>query len=134
MLMLLAAGCAFVAAICQGATGFGFALLFVPLLALFTDVRTAVTISVIVGPASAIPSVIELWPHTRRRVIGGLLAGSLAGLPFGTALLVVASATALRVLVASVIMFATIVTVFGVAIREPRRPVLMSLIIGAISG
>jgi uncharacterized protein len=110
MELAYAIGCVFVAALCQSATGFGFALVVVPLLALVWDVKASVALSVIVGPISAVPAVL------------------------GTLLLATADPTVLRVAVAAVIAFSTVVTVVGVRLREPRRPLLAGLLVGGVSG
>jgi uncharacterized protein len=134
MELAYAIGCVFVAALCQSATGFGFALVVVPLLALVWDVKASVALSVIVGPISAVPAVVELRHDARYRLVFVLLAGSTAGAPLGTLLLATADPTVLRVAVAAVIAFSTVVTVVGVRLREPRRPLLAGLLVGGVSG
>ena len=134
--MLIAAVvlCALLASLCQTAAGFGFALVFVPLLSLVLDVKETIAVSVILGPVAAIPTVVELGRDARWRVVSGLLAGSLIGAPLGAFLLVAASGAQLRVFVAAVIITSTLITLAGVAIRGPRRPLLVSLGVGALSG
>lgn len=134
MLIAVAVCFVFLAAACQSATGFGFALVLVPLLSLAIDVKAAVAVSLILGPVSAVAALVELRREVRWRVVFGLLAGSLVGAPAGTALLVAASGTTLRVLVAGLILISTVLTVAGVSLREPRRPLAASVAVGAVSG
>lgn len=73
----------FLAAFVQGVTGFGSALLAMPLLALFIDVKTA---SPLVALLSLAINLVLLLPARHRlpwRRITPLLAGSLAGIPGG---------------------------------------------------
>lgn len=134
MLIALAVGCAFLAAVCQTALGFGFALILVPLLSLFWDLKAAIVISLLLSPVSSVLAVTELWRHARWRVVGGLFAGSWVGVPVGAGLLVLASPALLRLLVGLVILLSTSVTLLGVSLGEPRRPMLAALTVGAISG
>ena len=81
------AGTAFLAAFAQGVTGFGSALVAMPLLALILDVRDA---SALVALLSLAVNLALLLPARRElpwRRIATLLAGSLAGVPAGVLLL-----------------------------------------------
>lgn len=133
-LTALAIACVFLAAICQTALGFGFALVLVPLLSLFWDLKVTIALALLLGPASSVLIVLDLWRHARWSVVAGLTAGSLVGVPLGTALLVLASPLVLRLLVAVVILGSTLVTLRGVAPAQPRRPVAAALTVGAVSG
>lgn len=134
MLIALVVGFVFLAAVCQAAVGFGFALVLVPLLSLFWGLKDTIAISILLGPISSLFVVMELWRHARWRVVGGLTAGSLVGVPIGAALLVLADPLPLRLLVALVILFSTFLTFRGARFDQPRRPVTASLFVGACSG
>jgi uncharacterized protein len=127
-------GCVFLAAVCQTALGFGFALVLVPLLSLFWDLKGAIAVSLLLSAVSSVLTVADLWRQARWRVVAGLFAGSWVGVPIGAALLVLASPSLLRLLVASIILVSTLVTLRGVTLGQPRRPVAAALIVGAISG
>ena len=112
-LIVTAVCCFVVAALLQATTGFGFALVFVPLLSLTHDLKTVVAVSVLAGPISALPAVVQLRRHVDWRLVAWLLAGSLVGAPLGTLLLDAASATLLRVLVSATILASTLTIVAG---------------------
>jgi uncharacterized membrane protein YfcA len=133
-LFLLVTACVLLASFCQSTTGFGFALVLVPLLSLFWDIKATVVLTVLLGPFAAAPALIPLWRHARRPVVLGLLAGGVAGSPAGTALLVLADPDVLRVMVALVVLLSTVALMRGAAMREPRRPLAASLTVGALSG
>lgn len=133
-LIVLAIGIIFLAAICQAVVGFGFALVLVPLLSLFWDLKDTIAASVLLSPISSFFVVMELGRHARWRVVGGLTMGSVIGVPFGAALLVLTTPSFLRVLVASVILVSTLTTLRGVKLDQPRRPLVAALGVGAISG
>lgn len=134
MVLLFAIACVLAAAACQTATGFGFALVLVPLLSLVIDVKLAIATSIIVGPTSGLLSTLELWREVRWRIVLGLLLGSVAGAPVGTALLVRSSGDVLRVGVAVVILASVVLTLIGLRLPRPRHPLPVSLGVGALSG
>lgn len=133
-LLAIAIGCVFLAALCQSVTGFGFALVLVPLLSLVWGIKQTVVLSVLLGPVAALPAVIQLRRHARPRVVAGLLAGGLAGVPAGTALLVLADAAMLRLLIAAVVLLSTVMLLRGATLREPQRPLALALLVGTVSG
>lgn len=132
-IVVLGVVCALVASLCQTATGFGFALVFVPLLSLGWGVKAAVATSVVLGPVAAAPAVVELWRVTRWRVVAVLLAGSFVGAPAGAVLLAVASATTLRVIVAVLIVTST-AAVLRLPVRDRQERVPAMLGVGVVSG
>lgn len=134
MVLLFAIACVLVAAACQTATGFGFALVLVPLLSLVVDVKLAIAVSILVGPTAGLLSTLELWREVRWRIVLGLLLGSLVGAPIGAALLDRSSGTGLRVIVAVVILVSVGLTLAGLKLPQPKRPMPVSLGVGALSG
>lgn len=134
--MTLALVIAFVllAAVCQAATGFGFALVAVPLLSLVLDVKVAVAVCIVLGPTSGILSIAELWRLVRWRTVVVLVLGSAIGAPLGAAILVRSTSTQLRVGVALIMLVSVGLTLAGLKPPRPRFPSVVSLCVGAISG
>lgn len=134
MTLVLAMLCVFVATLCQTTVGFGFALIFVPLTLLFSDVKETIAVSLLLGPLTSLPTALELWSHARWRVVAGLVAGSFVGVPAGTALFVLASPTTLRVLVACLILFSVVAMLRGLSLPKTKSVLAPALAVGAISG
>jgi len=77
----------FTAGLLQGLTGFGSALLAMPLLTLFLDFRSAVPLCLLNGMIITGYLSIQLRRHLTIKKIGPLLAGALPGILFGTFML-----------------------------------------------
>lgn len=101
------AGTACLAAFAQGVTGFGSALVAMPLLALILDVRTA---AALVALLSLAVNLALLWPARRDlpwRRVSPLLAGSLVGVPVGVLFLAGADPLLARALLGAVLIAAS---------------------------
>lgn len=112
---IIAAGIAiaFLAAVCQTVSGFGFALVMTPLLVLVWDVKPTVATSILLGVLINIPLLHEL-PHARSLGrVPGMLAGFVLGLGPGILLLERLDPNALRVLVAGVVISASLLMYFA---------------------
>jgi uncharacterized membrane protein YfcA len=68
---------AFLAAVCQSVTAFGFALVMVPLLTLVWDVKPAIVTSTLLSTAFMIPLLYEARSHVQPLAIAPLLVGSI---------------------------------------------------------
>lgn len=77
----------FVAAVAQATTGFGYALIAVPLLTLATDPRTAVVGAAISSMLLTVALTVRERRFVRWSVTGWLMAAAMLGLPFGLLLL-----------------------------------------------
>lgn len=89
------------AAAVQAVTGFGFALVAVPLVALATDPRTAVVGAGLAGLGMSLAVTMRERAHVRWRTTGLLLATAVAGMPLGLLLLRSASDQVLTALIAA---------------------------------
>ncbi|MDF1578640.1 MAG: sulfite exporter TauE/SafE family protein [Desulfurivibrionaceae bacterium] len=78
----------FCGAFTQGLTGFGFALVSIPLLVLFIDIKTAVPLCMLSGLAITAFLSLQLRAHLEWRKIRPLLFGCLPGILVGTLFLV----------------------------------------------
>jgi uncharacterized membrane protein YfcA len=91
----------------QALTGFGFALLAVPLLALVTSVENAVVAACIASLALTSGTTWVERAHVRWSTAGRLVAASAVGLPIGLLILTTLSDRALAVLVGVVVLAST---------------------------
>jgi uncharacterized membrane protein YfcA len=78
---------AFFAGFTQGVSGFGSAMLALPLLALFMDVKTAVPLVGLLGLVVALLVLFQVAGHLERRKIFPLLLSAAAGVPVGVVFL-----------------------------------------------
>lgn len=83
----------------QTASGFGFALIAVPLLVTVLSVRDAVAITSLLALLSSLLLARITWADAPRRMILTMLAASFAGMPVGLAVLLLAPGDVLRVIV-----------------------------------
>ena len=128
LVALIAGGAAFNQAI----SGFGFALLGVPMLSLLTTAAHAVVIVSLVALPVSIAMALRHHDHVDRRSTGLLTAASLAGMPLGVVVLTVVSDGVLRVIIGvAVLMLATMIAA-GYTIRRGARTV--DLLSGFASG
>ena len=116
----------------QGTTGFGFALLSVPLMSLFIEPEQAVVISASLG---FLTSSIQAWSERhhgdRPTIIRMLLVAAIAS-PFGLLVLLVASPRQLRFILAGVIIAFLILNLRGLKLKKGGRSVDFGA--GAVSG
>ena len=116
----------------QGTTGFGFALLSVPLMSLFIEPEQAVVISASLG---LLTSAVQAWGerhHGDRPTIVRMLIGAAIGSPFGLLVLLVASPGQLRFILAGVIIAFLILNLRGLTLKQGGRAVDFGA--GAVSG
>jgi uncharacterized membrane protein YfcA len=121
-----------VAAGIQGTTGFGFALLSVPLMSLFIEPEQAVVISASLG---LLTSSIQAWGerhHGDRPTIIRMIIGAAIGSPFGLLVLLVASPRQLRFILAGVIIAFLVLNLRGLKLKQGGRAVDLGA--GTVSG
>ena len=99
---------AFGAAVFQSLTGFGFALIMVPLLSLVWDVKAAVVTSTVLGTFALLPLLLEARRHVRLTRAAALVTGSLIGVPAGIVLLDWIDPRALKVMVGATVIAASV--------------------------
>lgn len=115
-------GAAFVvltlAAAAQSATGFGFALIAVPLLTLVTDAPTAVVVSALVSLVQTGAVTVRERRHVAWRTVGVTLATTVVGMPLGLLLLVRLPERGLAAVIAVVVIGFAVLLWRGVRLRE----------------
>jgi uncharacterized membrane protein YfcA len=122
------------AALCQSLTGFGFALVMVPLLSLAWDVKPAVVTSTVLGTFALLPLLLEVRRHVRLRAAAALLTGSLAGVPAGILLLDWIDPEALKIMVGVTVVAASLLIYRVREVRTTRAGVMPAVAAGAVSG
>jgi uncharacterized protein len=125
---------AFLAAACYAVTGFGFALVMTPLLAVTWDVKSAVATSVVLSTVALLPLLIEVRAHVPLARAFVLVVGSFVGIPLGVGILQALNADALQVLVASTVIVAALWLYFRPAVEGARDSGTRQLATGFVSG
>jgi uncharacterized membrane protein YfcA len=116
----------------QAVTGFGFALLAVPLLSLGLPTETAVVVSATLGLVSSTAQAVLERQHGDRPTIGRMLLGAAVGAPLGFVVLVVTTEWQLRLLLVLVIAAFLVVNLRGLRLPQGGRGV--DLAAGLVSG
>ena len=121
-----------VAAFAQALSGFGFALVSVPLMTLVVDPKDAVIISTFIGAFNSVYQAVADrshadWGHVRRLTIASYL-----GMPFGFLAFVLVSDGMLRALVGSAVIVAAVLLVRGFAL--PAGSHRYDSLLGVVSG
>jgi hypothetical protein len=129
-----AVGIAFLSAATQSLTGFGFALVMVPLLSLFWDVKLAVVTSTLLSSLSLVPLVVEVRRWIRLSKVVPLAMGSLVGVPLGLLIFTRIDADLLKVCVASVVIMASLLLYFAPQFSVGGPPLAGSMVAGMLSG
>jgi len=129
-----AAGIAFLAAGTQSLTGFGFALVMVPLLSLFWDVKLAVVTSALLSTVAIVPLTVEVRRRIRPWKVAPLILGSLLGIPAGIVILDRIDPQGLKILVAAVVIAASLIIYFAPRMRLEAGGVGSPLLAGMLSG
>lgn len=136
MFTLLAAfGIVLLGAFAQAVSGFGYALVTVPLLAAATDPRTAVVVSALTGIGLTLTAATRERAHARWRVAGSLTAAALLGLPAGLLILVLAPERLLSAMIAVVVLGCTVLVWSGARIRTGAIAVgAVGVLVGVLTG
>ena len=127
-------GIAFLSAATQSLTGFGFALVMVPLLSLFWDVKLAVVTSTLLSSLSLVPLIVEVRRWIRLSKVVPLAMGSLVGVPLGLLIFTRIDADLLKVCVASVVIMASLLLYFAPQFSVGGPPLAGSMVAGMLSG
>ena len=129
-----AVGIAFLAAGTQSVTGFGFALVMVPLLSLIWDVKLAVVTSTLLTTVATVPLTLEVWRSIRPWKVAPLLLGSLVGIPVGIVILDRIDPQALKIFVAAVVIAASLILYFAPRLRLGGGGIGSPVVVGMLSG
>jgi uncharacterized membrane protein YfcA len=125
---------AFLAAVCQSVTAFGFALVMVPLLAVVWEVKPAVVTSTLLSTVFMVPLLYQVRGKVQVPAILPLLAGSLAGIPVGLVVLKRIDSDVLQVFVALMVVVACLTLFRSQRGRTVRPRPVTAFFAGGISG
>jgi uncharacterized membrane protein YfcA len=131
--LLVASLIVFLASAAQAVTGFGFALVLVPLLAFVYEPKLVVIVSISLGILCKVPLLVPCWREVQWRRIAPLTLTAIVGTYFGTQLLVLLDADVLRLSIGCLVVLLASPMLF-----DFRRPVvregLAALGVGFTSG
>jgi len=119
---ILAVGAAAIAGFSRGFAAFGTAMIYVPLMTLAFDTRTAVVTLFLIDLLPAIPLVRRAWRKANPATLGWMALGAGALSPIGVAIQRLADRQLLELFVGLVLLAATSVLLFGrcLGLREGR--------------
>jgi uncharacterized membrane protein YfcA len=121
--VVLVAIAVFASAAVQSTTGFGFALLAVPLMAVVIPAEEAVVLCGAFSLLTSSTQAITERAHAVRPVAARMLVGALIGAPFGLAVLSVTTGRQLRFVLAGVIFTFLLLTMRGFTLHRAGRAV-----------
>src|SRR5258706_12527006 len=123
----------FAAGLVRGLTGFGGAMIMIPVLSVFLGPIVAVPVLNLVDAATSLPMLPPAMRRCRWREVIPLFIGAVLLLPLGVHLLKVVDPVLLRHVMAVLILVMALVMAFGLRYHgEPNR--LVSLAVGAVLG
>ena len=122
------------AALVVGATGFGFNLLAVPLLSIFTSAKEAVVVALVTGTVVNATLAISNWRQVNASVLGTVLIGSIPGVAVGASVFAGASDSLLKLIIAILTGLFAIQLLAKPATRQLTVTKLRLVVVGTVSG
>ena len=117
----------------RGFSGFGSALVYIPLISSIYDPRIAVATLLLIDFVSGIPFAVQAIPHCKWREIAPITISAIFAIPFGTIILLYFDPTLIRWLVAAIALLMLLIIGAGWRYRErPRLPI--TIFVGLMSG
>jgi uncharacterized protein len=132
-LLLVGGFAVLVAGFLRGLTGFGFALVAVPILTTLVEPLVVVPLILIHGTVTSVPLLIHARHEMQPIHIWPLMAGSIIGAPFGSWLLIILDADTLRLLI-GIVAFGFALLLLAGFTHPVRRERLAFLPVGFLSG
>jgi uncharacterized membrane protein YfcA len=131
--LLLLAISAFIAALARGFSGFGSALIFVPLASTAIGPQAAAPLLLIIDGVAAAGLIPGAWRHADRRDVGTMSIGALAGIPLGAWVLIKSDPLWIRW---AVVLFGTLLLALLMSgWRYRSKPTIATtVIVGAAAG
>jgi uncharacterized membrane protein YfcA len=114
------AAAVFAVAVLRGFTGFGFAVVAMPLLSLVLEPVAAVPIVLLLEVVASLQLLPRVWRQVHWRAVGLLAGGAVLGTPLGLYALSALPATLMRLLIAAVVLVTALLLAMGLRFR--RRP------------
>jgi uncharacterized protein len=124
---------AFVSGTARGFSGFGSALIFMPLASSMASPRLVAALLLIIDFVAAAPLVPNAWKHADRKATAVIVAGALIGVPIGTYFLSRLDTVTTRWIISAFVFALLILLLSGWRYRGKDHPAI-SIGIGALSG
>jgi uncharacterized membrane protein YfcA len=124
---------AFVASVTRGFSGFGSALIFMPLAGIVVPPRTAAALLLIIDFVSAAPLVPNAWKLAQRKTVGIMAIGALIGVPVGTWALTRLDPIVTRWIIASLVLVLLALLISGWRYRGDPHPSVVAGV-GGLAG
>jgi uncharacterized membrane protein YfcA len=124
---------AFVAGLARGFSGFGSALIFIPLASSIISAKLASPLLLVIDFVAAAPLIPNGWRHADRRDVATMLLGTLIGVPFGTWALTQIDALTVRWMIVALIVPMLALLMSGWRYRGTPTAVLTASV-GALAG
>src|SRR6478735_2104701 len=124
---------AFVAGTARGFSGFGAALIFMPLASSFAGPRLVAALLLIIDFVSAAPLIPNAWKHADRKATAVMVAGALVGVPVGTYFLSRLEPVTTRWIISAFVLALLMLLLSGWRYRGRNYPAI-SVGIGGLSG
>ncbi len=119
--------------IMRGFSGFGSALIYIPLISAIYDPKIAIATLLLIDFFSGIPFAVQALPQCQWRDIVPLTIAALVAIPFGTSILIYFDPTVMRWFIAVVMLAVLVVIASGW--RYKNRPTLpRTIFVGLLSG
>lgn len=123
-----------IASAAQAVSGFGFALLAVPLMSVVISPQDAVIVATILGAVSAVLQSVRDAHFTEATMARRLILSAFVGMPFGLLMFTIASEQVLRLALGIVVVVATVLIARNFRLRGGRRSdYVMGFVSGALS-
>lgn len=130
----IAAGISVVAGLMRGFSGFGSALIYVPLIAAVYDPKVAAATLLLIDFVSGFPFAIGAFPYCNWREVVPITVAAMIAVPIGTMALLFIDATILRWIIAAVVLIAVSIIAAGVRYRKPHTASVTAAAVGFTSG
>lgn len=131
--LLFLVGTAFIAGLARGFSGFGAALIFMPLASAVIEPARAAPLLLLVDAIMALGLIPNAWRRAERRNVGTMALGALIGVPLGTAGLALLDPLVVRWAVVAIVTLLLALLISGWRYRGQPYAAL-NAIIGVISG
>lgn len=123
----------FLSATIQGVAGFGFALISVPIMSIFSPITTVIPIIVFYSLISNFTVIFKTLKFTNFKKISPMIISGIIGIPIGASILKTFNPTNLKIAVGFVILFTSFIMLKGYKIRFKKEKVSY-IVTGLISG
>jgi uncharacterized membrane protein YfcA len=130
---LIALGIAAVSGLVRGFSGFGSALVYMPLVSAVYGPRVAAPTLLLIDSICSLPFALKVIPDSNLREVAPVVAASALALPLGTMALLMVDAQVLRWCIAVLVLIALATLVAGWRYHE-RPSIVASLGVGALAG